>query len=130
MQPVYLFGILEFCNGNFNHSLFEIRYKLYPLASRFYLYKNILYWYGALYSFCKVTSPGPSQGLKIRGGGLVVLDGDNVPPPARDRVNWTAPQSPRLREPWSADFVLMSADVLLKMIIILSELRIAKVFLK
>ena len=35
MQPVYLFGILEFCNSNFNHSLFEIRYKQFirwPLA--------------------------------------------------------------------------------------------------
>ena len=34
--------------------------------------------------FCQIevseNEPGPSQGLKIRGGGLVVLGGDNVPP--------------------------------------------------
>ena len=34
------------------------------------------------------TKPGPSQGLKIRGGGL-------VPPPGWDRVNWS--WLPRLR---------------------------------
>ena len=29
----------------------------------------------------QLADAGPLQGLKIRGGGLVVLGGDNVPPP-------------------------------------------------